>query len=145
MSELIIKLEGHYLYWSTCSDSFASFGMALDELREDYREQFGARGIIELEGRLARVESKGTSSIRGESAEDTIWLNRAGPGEMPLSRAEMVEWFVRRKEDPTKAQIVARRATFPKCDPCVADDGEDGGMCCPCWGSGVRDDGPVAT
>lgn len=139
MGRPIIKLDGLYLEWSTVSDSPATFGMTLAEFEAYYLDENGNSGMRDLPDRMARVERYGTSAHDDRSVDDTIWLNRAGPGEIPLSKAEIIEWYCRRKRRPKAAEIRERRAKLPKCDPCVYDDGNGGGRCCPCWGSGVRE------
>ncbi|HEX8795470.1 MAG TPA: hypothetical protein VF765_31185 [Polyangiaceae bacterium] len=136
MGTVIIKLADHYLEWSSIVDAPVTFGMTLEELNEHVREELGAEGLRRLPARLERVERQGHSGFHGEGVDGIIWLNRAGPGETPLSKAEIVEWFVRRRKNPTKAEIDERRASLPKCDPCTYIDGMS---TCGCWGTGVID------
>lgn len=85
MGEFIVKLRDHYLVWSTIVDAPITDGGTLDELKQWIREEYGNRGMETLPERLARVEAKGTSSLRDNSAESAIWLNRAGPNESTLT------------------------------------------------------------
>lgn len=140
MGDFIVKLADHYLIWSSIVDAPVTYGMTIGELTAYTRDEYGADGMRNLPKRLARVEAKGTSAFNSDSADDVMWPNRAGPGEIPLSKPEIIEWYVRRKRRPTAKEIAAHRATLPKCDPCVADDGHGGGMRCRCWGTGVVED-----
>ena len=138
MGRPIVKLGGHYLEWTTVADGPATFGMTLDEFRAYYREKYGSRGAEELPPRLARVEAHGTSSHGDEDVSDTIWLNRAGPGESQLHLEEIVEFYVRRKVNPTNRALTAFRKGLSKCGPsCVAVERYGcAGFCRKCWGTG---------
>ena len=85
MGQFIVKLKEHYLIWSTIADAPLTYGMTRDELTEWTRDEYGKKGLEELPARLARVDAKGTSAHREESAVSTIWLNRAGPNESCLT------------------------------------------------------------
>lgn len=139
MGTFIIKLDGLYLEWSSVSDSPVTFGMTREQFERRYLKKHGTDGMRDLPDRMARVEAKGTSPREDDDVDDTIWLNRAGPGQTPLSKPEIVEWYCRRKKEPTAAEIKAHRAKFPKCDPCIDDNGDGTGQRCVCWGSGVRE------
>jgi len=104
----IIKLKDYYLEWSTIVDAPLTYGMALDEFKGYYKDEYGNDGLRDLPNRLARVEAKGTSAHDEESAESTIWLNRAGPKERPstivgiyhhycLDEEWRDEWFIPRE------------------------------------------------
>lgn len=100
----IIKLtdggDTWYLIWSFVTHAPETFGLTFDELREHIREENGRVGLENLPPRLDRVERFGTSELGVESVDDTIAVNRAGPGERQATRAEIIEWYCRRKEDP---------------------------------------------
>lgn len=85
MGQYIVKLKEHYLIWSSTVDAPISEGMNLHDLKDWIREEYGRQGMEQLPARLARVEAKGTSSKGDDDALDTIWLNRAGPDEKPLT------------------------------------------------------------
>lgn len=134
MGHAIIKLDGLYLVWSSIVDAPITFGMTRDEFEGYYQEEHGLAGMRGLPHRMARVEARGTSAHDDLDVDDTIWLNRAGPAEISLNKAEIIEWFCRRKRHPTMKEIKSHRATLPKCSPCMWAK-----QCCPCWGSGVRE------
>jgi hypothetical protein len=100
----IIKLEDKgeewYLFYSTIVDSPTTFGMPLEELRETYRDRFGSDAMRDLPARLARVEEKGTSALDDDSADSTLLYNRAGYEECELTKAEIIEWYCRKRQDP---------------------------------------------
>lgn len=85
MGQYIVKLKEHYLIWSEIVDAPLSSGMTLAELKRWIRGSYGSEGMRQLPARLERVERKGTSSLRDESAVSSIWLNRAGPNESTLT------------------------------------------------------------
>lgn len=89
MGKFIIKLQEHYLEYSTVSDSPTTFGMKLDEFLDYYRSAYGSEGMADLSQRLARVEQKGTSARTDESVEDTVLCNHAGSGGTKLSVEEI--------------------------------------------------------
>lgn len=91
---MIVKLAGKYLIWSKIVDAPLTFGMTLEELIEHVRDESGRRGLDDLPARLARVEARGTSSLRHSSAVDTIWFNRAGAGETCMTIEQLVEHYV---------------------------------------------------
>ena len=142
MGKFIVKIEGTYLEWGTIVDAPVTFGMPLEEFKEYYREEYGSQGMRDLDTRLARADERGTSSHVDENADEVMWLNRAGPGESSLSRDEIVEFYVRRREDPKKATLDEYRQKVGKvrCSPCPqeTDDRGYGGRCEACWGSGWK-------
>ncbi len=94
MGQFIVKLGGKYLLWSTVVDAPVTRGGSVEELREYVQEWEGKRGLAELEQRLERVEQKGTSSYMHASAEEVVWLNRAGKGETCMTIPQLVEHYV---------------------------------------------------
>jgi hypothetical protein len=93
MSTYIVKLEGKYFEWSSEWDGPVSLAITLEEFRQRYLDRAVALALQELEERLERVEAKGTSARSDDSAEDTIWVNRAGAGDTCLSRAQIVAYL----------------------------------------------------
>lgn len=87
MGQFIVKLKEHYLIWSSIVDAPITKGMDLKQLKRWIRSRYGSDGVGELPARLGRVEKKGTSAMQDDSAVDTIWLNRAGPDEKPMTVA----------------------------------------------------------
>ena len=98
MPTFIVKLAGKYLEWSTIVDAPVTNGMTLDEFREYYREWYGRAALPGLDERLARVEQTGTSNRDGETPEQLIACNRAGPNETELTLDQIVERFITHPE-----------------------------------------------
>ena len=99
MSTYIVNLDGYYLEWSTVVDAPVTWGMSLSAFMDYYQNEYGVAGMNELDVRLARVTKKGNSAIGGRFS---VGYNRAGLNESQLTRAEIVEWYCVRKEDPRK-------------------------------------------
>ena len=137
MGRPIVKLAEHYIEWSTISDSPTTFGLTLDELQAHVKEERGNDGLLDLHRRLERVEATGTSAYNDESADDTIWLNRAGPKETILHLEEIIEFYVRRKVEPTAKTLAAFRKGLPRCGPSCVQIERNGcaGWCRDCWGT----------
>lgn len=75
------------LIWSTVVDAPITYGMTEAALREYIKEEEGQSGLRELDDRLERVRTKGTSSYDDATWQDTIRFNRAGPNETELDIA----------------------------------------------------------
>lgn len=105
MPKYILKLtdgpKDYYLEWSTVVDAPVTFGLSLDEFKEFYRGEYGASGMNGFMMRMSRVESHGTSSYH-ETAEEVIRGNRAGLDETCFSKEQIIDWYCRRREDPTE-------------------------------------------
>ncbi len=84
---------------------------------------------------------RGCTSCPDASRESTPRaraLNRAGPGEKPLHVAEIIEFYVVRKQEPTPGALAAFRKGLPKCGPKCESIMRNGcrGFCRKCWGTG---------
>lgn len=94
--------------------------------------------MANLERMLTTAEAKGTSSLEDENADDTIWLNRAGPGEKPLHRDEIIEFFVIRRIGPNRSTLAEFRKGLPRCGatcPARRDRNGCASHCPKCWGT----------
>ncbi len=89
MGRAIIRIGEYYLEWSTVVDAPVTYGMSLDDFKMYYRRQYGEQGMEGLPARLERVAANGTSWQSGESTEDTIQGNRAGPQETTLTKKQI--------------------------------------------------------
>jgi hypothetical protein len=89
MGRFIVKLQQYYFEYSTIVDAPVTFGMDLKDFKAHYRKMNGLNSMRDLKDRLVRVESKGTSSLYHDSAEDVLSDNRAGPKESSLSVDEL--------------------------------------------------------
>jgi hypothetical protein len=103
VSRVIIKLEGKYLEWSTVADAPTTFGMS----REDCIALL--KDAPDAARRLARADSTGTSAV-DVSLDALLEGNRAGPNETCLSRAELLEFYVRRAIEPNAEELGEYRA-----------------------------------
>jgi hypothetical protein len=100
MGAFIIKLSDdrdYYLIWSSVVDAPVSEGLSLEELRIWYKEEYGNHGMRDLDERLERVKSKGTSSKIHNSAEDTISCNRAGVDGTELTVQQIIDYYCTQK------------------------------------------------
>ena len=52
--------------------------MTLDEFKEYYQNEYGRKGMDDLDERLARVLEKGTSARDDDSVKETVSWNHAG-------------------------------------------------------------------
>lgn len=90
MGKFIVKMQTYYLEWSTVVDSPVTFGMALDEFKEYYRDMYGLNGLLDLDERLKRVKEHGSSAYKsGYWPPDLFIANRAGPDEAELTEDEI--------------------------------------------------------
>lgn len=103
MPRFIVKLKDedkdYYMEWSTVVDAPVTFGLSLEEFKEHYKEEYGNRGLMELDERLKRVEEKGISSLMDEDIHDIISGNRAGKDETELSLEQIIEGYCRNREE----------------------------------------------
>lgn len=118
MGRGIVKLANEksewYVEWSTVVDAPVSFGASREEVIEYMRdsafksmymhdpEDKFVKELVEKEvdSRLRRLDSKGTSFIYAESADKFIRFNRAGKNETCLNKEQLIEWYCIRKQDP---------------------------------------------
>lgn len=104
MPQLIVKVDDGYVLWSTVSDSPETFIVTAEQLTAHVRKEHGEHGVRELASRLERVEKKGTSSMLDESADDTMWLNRAGLDETALTKKQLLTWLRSRAPTPPRGR-----------------------------------------
>ncbi len=89
MGRYIVKLVNCYFEYSTIVDAPVTFGMSHKEFIDHYRAEYGNDGMRDLNNRLTSVERYGSSHIEGRSAEDILFLNRAGPNDDELTVDEI--------------------------------------------------------
>ena len=99
MGQYIVSLDGYYLEWSTIVDAPVTWGMSLSAFMDYYQQEYGNKGMAELDARLARVAKNGHSA---RHKNFSIAYNRAGKDEEQLTQVEIVEWYCVRKEDPRR-------------------------------------------
>lgn len=112
MGRSIVKLpykgKDYYLLWSSIVDAPITYGVPLKELEDYLREEEGARYMREDHPRrMERVEKYGTSSLHGETPEEFIVVNRAGPDEQRITLEGIIyQYIARAGEDVTHAEMV---------------------------------------
>lgn len=94
MPRYIVKMEKDgteaYMEWSTIVDAPVTYLMSLEEFKDYYREEYGRRGVGDLEDRMSRVEKTGISAHDGVREYDSLWeYNRAGENETHLTKDEI--------------------------------------------------------
>lgn len=98
MPRTIIKLrhEGtdYYLEWSSIVDAPVTYGMPFEEFTEYYRERYGGDGLTRFAERMERVRATGTSTHYGDSAEEFVAYNRAGPEESCLTLEGIILGYI---------------------------------------------------
>lgn len=95
MPQYLIHKDGAWNIYCTISDG-AWFEHAVDqaELEAWYVMEHGRIGAAELPSRIDRAIRTGTSARTGESLDDLIAGNRAGPGEKRLNTDEFVRRYL---------------------------------------------------
>jgi hypothetical protein len=107
----IIKLEDQYLEWSTVVDAPVTFGMSLEEFTEYYKVEYGCRAMrFEFKDRMDRVEKTGTSALLYDSVDEVIEHNRAGKDETCLSKEQIIDFYIRNKDNPETKNPVGTKS-----------------------------------
>lgn len=88
MGRMIAKFGERYTEWSTVTDSPVSPLLTLPEFKRYLLETYGVEALEELPRRLARVDKFGSSSQMGQTAQDLLRHNRAGPNESHVTTEE---------------------------------------------------------
>ena len=95
MGNCIIKIEDQYFEWSTVVDAPITRGMMLVELEAYVKNEYGREGLEKLPARVQRADATGTSMLGHASLDDTISVNRAGPDESCISKADILKRYGR--------------------------------------------------
>ncbi len=112
MPQLILHKDGAYNLYTTVADGACyESALTLEQLEEVLRFEGGQRAIEALPARLERAHRTGCSSMRGETLEECIACNRAGPNGTCLT----VDEFVRRYLTLPYNAAVEARATQTAC------------------------------
>ncbi len=93
----LIKIKDRYFEWSTVSDSPATWGMTLDDLRRYIQEEYGNIGLNVLPERLKRIDQFGTSCLPNTMLADFLIGNRAGDNEEELDIDQIYKKFTKEK------------------------------------------------
>lgn len=114
MGEAIFKVddngEERFIVWSSFVDAPTTFACTAKEIVRYFTAEAVRRAKEEAERMLERARIFGSSSRNGYSTlADVCAANRAGPDERSLTEDEIVEFYVRRKKDPTKEALATYR------------------------------------
>lgn len=105
MPSYIIKLDDHYLIWSTVVDAPTAGPFTRPELDAYMTIERGEAYMrVEHQHRMQRVEATGTSEI-GASLKDTVSWNRAGPKQTELNMDTLIDCCVRQPLAEREAYI----------------------------------------
>lgn len=94
--------ERWYFDYSTIVDAPVSVAMTLTEYRGYYRKKHGTEGMDGLPARLVRADSKGCSSMDGDTLDDMLRCNRAGKGEKHLKVKQVLEQVMAARTEPNR-------------------------------------------
>lgn len=101
MPTYIIHKDGVYNFFSTVVDApYFVHGLTLEQVTEYTREKFGTDGLAELPQRLERAHATGCSAVYGETLEDAVSLNRAGPDESRVPFDDFVAQYLTIPKEP---------------------------------------------
>jgi hypothetical protein len=96
MPRYAIRIDDYYLEWSTIVDAPISYGMSEEEYRKFFIEEYGRASGHQLEPRMQRIAQYGTSSRHGDTPEQLVVANRAGPDECELTLQEIKRAYCER-------------------------------------------------
>ena len=92
MAALILHKDDAYNIYGTIADGpHYESALTLEQLTEVIGQKFGEAGLRDLPHHLERAHRTGCSSMHGETLEECIAYNRAGPNEANMPVAEFVE------------------------------------------------------
>ena len=95
MANLILHKDGAYNLYTTIADGACyESALTLEQLEEVIRFEQGEQGVLGLPVRLERAHRTGCSALDGQTLEECISCNRAGPNETELSVAEFVAKYL---------------------------------------------------
>ena len=93
MARTIVKMNDKYFLYSTIVDAPISDAMTREKMAAYLLVEYVRVYMQEIEEVLQRTDSKGTSSVYANSAEDTLAANRAGPNEEELTPEGLWKYF----------------------------------------------------
>jgi hypothetical protein len=112
MPRHIIKLKDYYLEWSTIVDAPITLGMYLHEFKKYYQAEYGKSSLLQLDQMLKDTDEYGSSDRNG--IDSVISLNRAGPNEIPLSKARMYKVFCLRQPLEINGYFLTKTGSWEK-------------------------------
>jgi hypothetical protein len=92
-----LKRDGkkRFCEWSTVVDAPVTYLLTEAQFREYYEAEYGKAGQADLDARIERAKTNGTSALDGTTAEELARGNRAGKDEKPLPFDELWDEFLR--------------------------------------------------
>jgi hypothetical protein len=115
MGKGIFKVDDNgkerFLVWSSVVDAPVSFACSAKDVVAMFVEASRERAVVEAQAMVERARECGTSSRLDVTLADVACGNRAGPDESELTEDEIIEFYVRRKKEPTAAALAAYRKT----------------------------------
>jgi len=114
MGEAVFKVddngEERFLVWSSIVDAPTVFACTAQEIIDYFVEEAARRAREDAKAMVERARQTGSSSRMGYSTiADVVCVNRAGPGESALTEDEIMEFYVRRKKEPTRTTLAEYR------------------------------------
>lgn len=87
----VVDGEERYLIWSSVVDAPTTYGCTLEQLKNYWREEYGRRGLEDLERRIKNGDWC-------TPLEELVGANRAGKDETKLTSEQIVQhYFIDRK------------------------------------------------
>jgi hypothetical protein len=114
MGKAIFRVDDNgkerFLVWSSIVDAPITFACTAEEVTEMLVEDAREDAERMAQDMIDRARVTGSSSRRGFiTLADVVAANHAGPSGSALTEDEIVEFYVRRKKNPTKAALAAYR------------------------------------
>lgn len=102
--------EERFLVWSSIVDAPVTFACTAEEIVAVFVEDAIQDTTRMVQGMLDRARETGSSSSFGCTViADVVTGNRAGPGESTLTEDEIIEFYVRRRKQPTEKALAKYR------------------------------------
>lgn len=98
-----------FIVWSSVVDAPVSFACTAEEIVEMFVEDARESAVLLAQEMIERARENRTSSRMGMTLADVATENRAGPAESTLTEDEIIEFYVRRKQEPTAVSLAAYR------------------------------------
>jgi hypothetical protein len=114
MGKAIFRVDDNgkerFLVWSSTVDAPITFACTAEEVTKMFVEEAREDATRMVQDMIERTLATGSSSRMGyNTLADVAGANRAGPNESTLTEDEIVEFYVRRKKNPTKVALAVYR------------------------------------
>jgi hypothetical protein len=91
MGRFVCHYEGLFFEWSTICDAPVTKAMTREEFEEYYLDRYGSSSKDDMRMRMEIAVNQSTSSMRGDTLEELVSCNRAGPNEERLTFEEVIK------------------------------------------------------